>query len=87
MATCACGCDGQLKPGTPWVYLRGHKTAKQQGNNVPTPKKSKRAAELIDENRAALQADVDPSLLDALWNALPEAQKKNALRAAIDSIL
>lgn len=31
--------------------------------------------------------DVDPNLLDALWNALPEAQKKDALRAAIDSIL
>lgn len=29
----------------------------------------------------------DANLLDALWNALPEAQKKDALRAAIDSIL
>lgn len=81
MATCACGCGGSLKPDSPWNYLRGHKTAHKNGQDVPTPKKAKPAP--IEKTTAP----ADPDFLDSLWNALPDDHKRDALRSVFDAIL
>lgn len=85
MATklCACGCGTDLT-GSSWNYVRGHKKAHLAGADVPSPKAPK-SRDIAVAKAVPEVFDLFP--IDLLWDALPMAHKKQALKALLDSIL
>lgn len=53
---CACGCMKRLKPGSAWLYIRGHK---QDKGGLPNENKVKSPAEMtVSQLMAKFDADI-----------------------------